>query len=208
MLVILGVLAMYLSNWRFRRLSRQKVPTVCVSCRGQGWLEEHERSLRFDGDGFVDGTVAKPALSSVWRHRGDPPLTRRVRGGRRNLTGSPAVCQCCGFERRVQLFSIRTWMSSARLRHAVALPPHPSQLGESGHHRRSHNARPCRRGGQPFTLHICLPRVAETTGGALLSISVNEFRARYQARARYDRRAESMVRRGRNVTTLSSSRLL
>jgi hypothetical protein len=58
MLVILGVLAMYFSNWRFRRLSRQKVPTVCVSCRGQGWLEEHERSLRFDGDDFVDGTVA------------------------------------------------------------------------------------------------------------------------------------------------------
>jgi hypothetical protein len=57
LLVIGGVLAMYLSNWRFRRLSRQTVPTVCISCQGKGWIKEQERTLRFDGDGFVDGTV-------------------------------------------------------------------------------------------------------------------------------------------------------
>ena len=56
-LVILGVLAV-VSNRRFRRLSRQQVATVCISCRGQGWIKEQERTLQFDGDSVVDGTGA------------------------------------------------------------------------------------------------------------------------------------------------------
>jgi hypothetical protein len=55
-LVVLGVVAMYLTNWRFRRLSRQQVPTVCIACQGKGWIKEQERTLRFEGEGIVDAT--------------------------------------------------------------------------------------------------------------------------------------------------------
>jgi hypothetical protein len=63
-LVILGVVALYLSNSRFRRLSRHQVPTVCIACQGKGWIKEQERTLQFDGEGFVDATHANRPCSA------------------------------------------------------------------------------------------------------------------------------------------------
>jgi hypothetical protein len=56
-LVVLGALAFYLSKSRFRRLSREQTPTVCISCQGKGWIQEQQRTLEFDGTGFVDAAA-------------------------------------------------------------------------------------------------------------------------------------------------------
>jgi hypothetical protein len=56
-IVIVAVVGARFSGWRFRMLSRQKVPVACISCGGKGWIKEQERILRFERDSFVDGEV-------------------------------------------------------------------------------------------------------------------------------------------------------
>jgi hypothetical protein len=48
--------------WRQRRAAsrrflwsrRDSIITVCLQCRGNGWIERRERTLEFTGEGFAD----------------------------------------------------------------------------------------------------------------------------------------------------------
>ena len=53
--VALLVFARWWANRRFYRISLGGPrEAVCITCQGRGWIEHHQRTLDFTGDGFAD----------------------------------------------------------------------------------------------------------------------------------------------------------